>query len=113
MPPVIRSETHPEVANYDDVNKDVLKLLSKPGKVYWILLAAAVAGVGLLAFSFFTQLYLGIGVTGLMNPISWGVYITTFVFWVGIAHSGTLIAPPSSSSSGHGGASPSTGRRRP
>ena len=22
----------------------------------------------------------------------WGVYITTFVFWVGIAHSGTLIS---------------------
>ncbi len=92
MAPVIRSETHPNVPSYSDVNTDVLKLLSKPGKGYWILLAIAVSGVGLLAFSFFTQLYLGIGMTGLMNPISWGVYITTFVFWVGIAHSGTLIS---------------------
>ena len=92
MAPVIRSETHPDVAKYGDVNKDVLKLLSKPGKAYWILLAIAVSGVGLLAFSFFAQLYLGIGMTGLMNPVSWGVYITTFVFWVGIAHSGTLIS---------------------
>ncbi|MGK7313108.1 MAG: NrfD/PsrC family molybdoenzyme membrane anchor subunit [Candidatus Longimicrobiales bacterium M2_2A_002] len=89
---VVRSETHPGVERYEDVNRDVLKLLSKPGKVYWLLLALAVAGVGLLAFSFFVQLYLGIGMTGLMNPISWGVYITTFVFWVGIAHSGTLIS---------------------
>ena len=92
MPKVIRSETHPGVESYEAVNRDVLKLLGKPGKVYWMLLAAAVAAVGLLAFSFFVQLYLGIGVTGLMNPISWGVYITTFVFWVGIAHSGTLIS---------------------
>jgi molybdopterin-containing oxidoreductase family membrane subunit len=88
----LRSETHPDVQQYSEVNRDVLKLLGKPGRVYWILLAAAVAGVGLLAFSFFTQVYLGIGMTGLMNPISWGVYITTFVFWVGIAHSGTLIS---------------------
>ena len=27
-----------------------------------------------------------------MHPVSWGVYITDFVFWVGIAHSGTLIS---------------------
>jgi Ni/Fe-hydrogenase subunit HybB-like protein len=35
---------------------------------------------------------LGIGMSGLINPVSWGAYITTFVFWVGIAHSGTLIS---------------------
>ncbi len=31
-------------------------------------------------------------VTGLQNPVFWGVYITTFVFWDGIAHAGTLIS---------------------
>jgi molybdopterin-containing oxidoreductase family membrane subunit len=31
-------------------------------------------------------------VTGLMHPVNWGVLITNFVFWVGIAHSGTLIS---------------------
>jgi Ni/Fe-hydrogenase subunit HybB-like protein len=34
----------------------------------------------------------GIGVTGITNPVGWGVYIANFVFWVGIAHSGTLIS---------------------
>ncbi len=29
---------------------------------------------------------------GYTPPVMWGVYITTFVFWVGIAHSGTLIS---------------------
>ncbi len=38
------------------------------------------------------QVVLGIGMSGLINPVGWGAYITTFVFWVGIAHSGTLIS---------------------
>jgi Ni/Fe-hydrogenase subunit HybB-like protein len=92
MPTTIRSETHPEIGKYEDVNRDVLRLLSRPGRTYYILLALSIAGVGLLGFSFFAQIYLGIGLTGLMNPVMWGVYITTFVFWVGIAHSGTLIS---------------------
>jgi molybdopterin-containing oxidoreductase family membrane subunit len=31
-------------------------------------------------------------VTGLNNPVAWGSFITTFVFWVGIGHAGTLIS---------------------
>src|SRR5690606_11516183 len=38
------------------------------------------------------QIYLGIGMSGLRNPVGWGSYITTFVFWVGIGHAGTLIS---------------------
>lgn len=38
------------------------------------------------------QMYIGMGVTGLMWPVMWAVYITNFVFWIGIAHSGTLIS---------------------
>ena len=32
------------------------------------------------------------GATGLMHPVMWGIYLITFVFWIGIAHSGTLIS---------------------
>src|SRR5690554_41102 len=92
MATVIRSETHPEVASYGQVNKDLLKLLAKPGRAYFILLASAIALVGLLGFAWATQVILGIGMSGLTNPVGWGAYITTFVFWVGIAHSGTLIS---------------------
>ena len=34
----------------------------------------------------------GLGVAGYEHPILWGSYITDFGFWVGIAHSGTLIS---------------------
>ena len=38
------------------------------------------------------QVYKGLGIAGYAHPVFWGVYIVTFVFWVGIAHAGTLIS---------------------
>jgi molybdopterin-containing oxidoreductase family membrane subunit len=84
--------THPDVKSYGQVNEEILKALSRPGKGWWALLALAVAGVGLFFVSWAVQIVKGIGVSGLTSPVGWGVYITTFVFWVGIAHSGTLIS---------------------
>jgi molybdopterin-containing oxidoreductase family membrane subunit len=92
MATVVRSETHPEVASYGDVNRDVLKLLSRPGRPYFIILGAVLTVLAIGIFAWMVQVVLGIGMSGLMNPVGWGVYITTFVFWVGIAHSGTLIS---------------------
>ena len=34
----------------------------------------------------------GLGHAGYTPPIFWSVYITTFVFWIGIGHAGTLIS---------------------
>lgn len=38
------------------------------------------------------QLRAGLQVTGLNVPVYWGVYITNFVFFIGISHAGTLIS---------------------
>src|SRR5690606_37178408 len=67
-------------------------ILSRPGKGYFVLLAIILAVLGLGIFAWLLQIVLGIGMAGLRNPVGWGAYITTFVFWVGIAHSGTLIS---------------------
>jgi len=83
---------HPDVPSYSRVNRDILAMLSKPGRGWWVLFGISVAGVGLFFASWGVQMVRGIGVSGLNTPVSWGVYITTFVFWVGIAHSGTLIS---------------------
>ena len=92
MSTVTRSDTHPHVESYAQVNTDVFSMLSRPGRGWWMLLAASMALVGLLGFAFALMTVVGIGLSGLMNPVGWGVFITTFVFWVGIAHSGTLIS---------------------
>ena len=91
-PREIRSETHPGIANYEEVNKEVLQLLTPPGKAYKILFAGVLAVLAWGIYAWMVQIVLGIGKSGLINPVGWGVYITTFVFWVGIAHSGTLIS---------------------
>jgi molybdopterin-containing oxidoreductase family membrane subunit len=43
-------------------------------------------------FAWFTQLRKGLVVTGLNVPVYWGLYITNFVFFIGISHAGTLIS---------------------
>lgn len=77
---------------YRSVNRDVLATLSPPGYLYWgiVLTLGGIFGLGMLAWLY--QIFTGLGVAGLNNPVAWGTYIVTFVFWVGIAHSGTLIS---------------------
>jgi molybdopterin-containing oxidoreductase family membrane subunit len=50
----------------------------------------SVAAWGL--FAYVTQLRDGLQVTGLNVPVYWGLYITNFVFFIGISHAGTLIS---------------------
>jgi molybdopterin-containing oxidoreductase family membrane subunit len=72
---------------------DIIDAMQHPSLGYWalVLLCGAVFAVGLLG-AWGYQIYKGMGVAGIMHPVGWGVYITNFVFWVGIAHSGTLIS---------------------
>ncbi len=76
----------------EQLERDVLAALSKPSPWYWVALVVCallfVTGLSLWLY----QILKGMGVSGLNNPVGWGTYITDFVFWVGIAHSGTLIS---------------------
>ncbi|HEY5640636.1 MAG TPA: NrfD/PsrC family molybdoenzyme membrane anchor subunit, partial [Dehalococcoidia bacterium] len=56
----------------------------------WIAFLLAVLGWGIYAFT--TQLDDGLIVTDMRDRISWGLYISTFVFFIGISHAGTLIS---------------------
>ncbi len=77
---------------YAEITRDIAATLGKPSKIYYGLLAFVVTvlliGFGALLY----QIKMGLGVAGYTPPVMWGVYITSFVFWVGIAHSGTLIS---------------------
>src|SRR5690349_11046019 len=77
---------------YDEVTRTIAHTLENPGRGYYALLGTAVT---LLAIGIVCLLYLlryGLGLAGYSMPTYWAVYITCFVFWVGIAHSGTLIS---------------------
>jgi len=79
-------------AHYEKVEKDVLAAITKPSRVYWaaLLFTSSMFIFGMACWGY--QLFTGIGAAGIRHPVGWGVYITNFVFWVGIAHSGTLIS---------------------
>lgn len=64
----------------------------KTGKRFYLVVGILLAVWAGGAFAYFTQLKSGLGVTGLNRPVFWGIYITNFVFFIGISHAGTLIS---------------------
>ncbi|MDH4225035.1 MAG: polysulfide reductase NrfD, partial [Deltaproteobacteria bacterium] len=59
---------------------------------YWKAIGVVSAMIAIGVVSYGVQLYHGLGVTGMNQPVSWGFYITNFVFFIGISHAGTLIS---------------------
>jgi molybdopterin-containing oxidoreductase family membrane subunit len=76
----------------DQIERDILIAMKKPTLLFWVGLGIALLFVFWGAVSWATQIKDGLGVAHINNPVGWGAYITDFVFWVGIAHSGTLIS---------------------
>lgn len=74
------------------MNEDMLAPLVRSSKRYvaLVLVLALIAAWGL--FAWILQIRNGIGMAGINSPVFWGLYITNFVFWVGISHSGTMIS---------------------
>jgi molybdopterin-containing oxidoreductase family membrane subunit len=74
------------------INRDLLAPLLSTHWSYFLLVGALLclvaAGAGAWSFQFRT----GIGQTNLHPPVFWGVYIASFIFWVGASHSGTFIS---------------------
>jgi len=80
------------MAEYEQVNEDVIKALKPPGLNYYGAMLLLAAGIGCLFMAWIYQIRIGMGVAGISHPVGWGTYIGSFVFWIGIAHSGTLIS---------------------
>ena len=77
---------------YADVNADILRTLERPKPAYFLLLIGFVTAFGIGVISWAIQIDVGLGLSGISHPVGWGVYITNFVFWIGIGHAGTLIS---------------------
>jgi molybdopterin-containing oxidoreductase family membrane subunit len=81
------SET-PVGGGYDAVTQPVLTV--GPSFRRWAIGLGAV--VLWAIFAWVWQLAYGLGETGLGRPVYWGLYITNFVFFIGVSHAGTLIS---------------------
>jgi Ni/Fe-hydrogenase subunit HybB-like protein len=66
--------------------------LTRTGRGFYVTLAVLGALIAWGAVAYWVQFEQGLGVTGLQQPVSWGFYVTNFVFFIGISHAGTLIS---------------------
>lgn len=76
-----------------EVSDDVIKTLEdSPSRLWWISFITAglvlLLGMGAVIY----RIKIGVGTWGLNKTVGWSWDITSFVFWVGIGHAGTLIS---------------------
>ena len=87
-PPIYRADL-----TLTQVNQDITAaIFRRPNGLWWLGLLVALGMLSIGAVVVYVQLNVGLGILGIMRPVMWGSYITDFVFWVGIAHAGTLIS---------------------
>jgi len=75
-----------------EINTDLTRNVLQTSWVWWavLLFFGGITGWGVLCFAY--QVENGIGVYGMNRPNYWGMPIINFVFWAGVALSGTMIS---------------------
>ena len=74
------------------IERDTVATMERTTWRYWLGLATALTLVALGGWAWSVMLRQGLGITGLNEPVMWGSLITTFVFFIGVSHSGTLVS---------------------
>jgi molybdopterin-containing oxidoreductase family membrane subunit len=75
-----------------DAEAVLLRPVLETGKTFYLTAAFLFAVVSFALATWLVQIRSGLGVTGLSRPVFWGIYITNFVFFIGVSHAGTLIS---------------------
>jgi Ni/Fe-hydrogenase subunit HybB-like protein len=70
----------------------LLEPIRRTGKPFYLTASILAAVILWAIYAYLNQYGHGLGITGLVRPVFWGVYITNFVFFIGISHAGTLIS---------------------
>ncbi len=77
----------------EEMNQIMLRPMLKASPGYWVLVGVLALIVVFALFGYWLVMILnGMGLAGIRRPVGWGVFIATFVFWIGISHSGTFIS---------------------
>jgi len=76
----------------DRIVSDLTRSIVKKDELtrFWFFILLMFAGVGL--WGWFIQIDKGLGVTGMRDYVSWGLYIANFVFFVAVSLVGLLIS---------------------
>jgi molybdopterin-containing oxidoreductase family membrane subunit len=94
-------------SGYNAASEDsVLQSVTKTGTAFYVFVCALLVLTAEFLYAWYTQLTTGLIVTGMrsiynapnyMGPYipggsPWGIYITNFIFWIGISHAGIAIS---------------------
>ncbi len=74
------------------IDEAALAAHARPGRAYRAALVCSGAAAAFGAWACTLLLRDGLHRTGLMRPTGWGTLVASFVFWIGIAHAGTLVS---------------------
>ena len=74
------------------INTDLTRNILQTGWKWWLVLGFFAAAMGWAVIVFAYQIYDGMGVYGNNRPVYWAEPIINFVFWAGVALSGTMIS---------------------
>ncbi|MFQ6126591.1 MAG: NrfD/PsrC family molybdoenzyme membrane anchor subunit [Candidatus Heimdallarchaeota archaeon] len=81
-----------EEEKVDELEQQMLQPMIRTGKLFYAFIAMLIAVIGWAGYAYHVQYTRGLIVTGMRDVILWGIYITNFVFFIGISHAGTLIS---------------------
>jgi Ni/Fe-hydrogenase subunit HybB-like protein len=73
-------------------DETLFRPIEHTGRRFYLTVGALSAIVLFAVVMYVRQFALGLQVTGMMQPVTWGFYIVNFVFFIGISHAGTLIS---------------------
>ena len=76
----------------DNQYAKLLAPIEQTGRGFYLTVGLLLVLIFWGLFAYLVQFSEGLGVTGLHQPVSWGFYVTNFVFFIGISHAGTLIS---------------------
>ena len=74
------------------VNTDLTASVLQTTWKWWAVLGFFASILGAATLTFAWQVYQGMGVWGMDRPVYWGLDIANFIFWAGVALSGTMIS---------------------
>jgi len=77
----------------EEMNHMVMEAMTATSRPYWVVIGILATLVAVCLFGAWLYMIIkGMGVAGIRRPTYWGMFITNFVFWIGISHSGTFVS---------------------
>lgn len=78
-------------------HEDSLRPILHTGRAFYAAVVVLLGIIAWFAYAWWTQLTRGLWVTGLgdlgvMAGVPWGVYMASFIWWIGIAHGGIAVS---------------------